>query len=36
LAPFLALDFEQSLDAGVLQHALGIPDRAHHEPGVEL
>ena len=32
----LALDLQQTVDAGVLQHALGIPDRAHHKPGVEL
>src|SRR6266849_5991486 len=36
LGALLALDLQQTFDAGVLQHALGIPDRAHHQPGVQL
>ena len=36
LGALLALDLQQTLDAGVLQHALGVPDRAHHQPRVQL
>ncbi len=36
LGALLAFDLQQTLDAGILQHPLGVPDRAHHQPGVEL
>ena len=32
----LALDLEQAVDALVLQNPLGVAQRAHHQPGVEL
>ena len=32
----LALDLEQLIDALVLQHALGVAQRAHDEAGIEL
>ena len=36
LGALLALDLEQMVDGGVLQHPLGIADRAHDQPRVEF
>src|SRR6185312_12703313 len=35
-APLLTLLFEQALDARIVQNTLGVAQRTHHQPGIQL